>query len=122
MNPDVSMRELGAGSKERYDNVFALIASGKILECSEGELTEHLGSLSVFHAANVGQDQTAAALLLHNLLLSTAVYRVSESVARSHETMIEIDKSNRRTNKLVIILAVIAILVGLLQVWAQLSH
>lgn len=116
------MREIGAGSKERYDKVFRLIASGKIFECSEAELTDHLGALCVFHAPNVGQDQTAAAVLLQNLLLTRAISRVSESVERSRETMVTIDRSNRRLGCLVLILAVAAIVVALAQLWAQLCR
>lgn len=102
------MVELGAGSQENYQQVFTLLRSGKIFACSEAELAQHLKSLCVYHAPNVGQDQTAAAILLQHLLLSSTILRIS--------------KSNQRMNILVVILAVIAILVGVVQVWAQLRH
>ena len=72
--------EMGLGNAERYEQVFEVIESGKIVGCAEAELIEHAKSLCVFHSHHVGQDQTSAALLLHHLLLSKSVSRVADSV------------------------------------------
>ncbi len=121
MDADKPLRDLGVGSQEAYTQVFNAIRCRKVFEASEPELEEYLRSLCDFHAGNVGQDQTSASLLLHHLLLCKALSRVSEGVEQSRQTMLTIDQSNRRTNTLVVALAIIAICVGLLQVWAQLG-
>lgn len=85
---------IGVGS-EKYNAVFTAIETGEIEKFDQSKLVEAARILAAFHSHHVGQDQTAAALLIHNLQLA--------------RTMEHIDRSNRFVQWLVIALAIIAI-------------
>ncbi len=64
---DKPLSELGVGAREKYEAAFAAIHSGVILKDDETKLAEHARALVSYHFKHVGQDQLAAALLIHNL-------------------------------------------------------
>ena len=100
---------LGLDPKQRYEGVFKSVEDGSITALTNEQLVEAARSLATYHFNHAGQDQQAAALLIHSMLLERTVRDVEK-------TMIKIDQSNAATQKLVIILAFVAIGVGILQV------
>lgn len=90
-------------TEEKYDAVFDDIESGEIEKFSRTKLLEAARVLAAFHSHHVGQDQTAAALLIHNLQIA--------------HTLKEIDRTNRCLQWLIIVLAVAAVSVGILQLY-----
>ncbi len=100
---------LGFGDAERYEQVFKRIADGSIIGVTNEELIEAARSLATYHFNHVGQDQEAAALLIHSMLLE-------RTVRDMEKTMIKIDQSNAATQRLVVILTVVALGIGVLQV------
>jgi hypothetical protein len=93
---------IGVGP-EKYNAVFKAIETGEIQRYDEPRLLEAARILAAFHSHHVGQDQTAAALLIHNLQIA--------------HTMKAIESSNRRLQVFVTILAVVALVVGVLQTY-----
>jgi hypothetical protein len=100
---------LGLGERERYLAVFKKIEDGSITALSNDGLIEAARVLSTYHAEGAGQDQAAAALLVHSMLLERTVKEVEK-------TMLKIDQSNAATQRLVVVLSIIAIGVGVAQV------
>ena len=80
---------------ENYNAVFTNIESGAIEKFDPHELLEAARVLAAFHSHHVGQDQTAAALLIHNLQIP--------------HTLRGIDRSNRRVQHFVLFLSVITL-------------
>lgn len=64
--------KLNLGVREKYEAAFGAIHSGSILSATEAELADHARALSSYHFEHIGQDQLAAALLIHGLQLSLA--------------------------------------------------
>jgi hypothetical protein len=90
---------LGVGA-EKYNAVFTAIESGEIESFDRTKLLESARVLAAFHSRHVAQDQTAAALLIHNLQIA--------------HTLQEIDRTNRRLQLFVTILGVVTLVVGCL--------
>lgn len=103
---------LGLGGPERYAAVFKRIEDGSITTLSNQELVEAARTLATYHFNHVGQDQEAAALLIHSMLLERTVRDVEQ-------TMVKIDRSNAATQRLVVILTYLALGIGLLQILLQ---
>ena len=93
---------MGVGA-EKYNAVFKAIETGEIEKFDQPQLLEAARVLTAFHSHHVGQDQTAAALLIHNLQIA--------------KTLKEIDRSNSYTQRLVILLSVVTLIVGALQTY-----
>jgi hypothetical protein len=85
----------------RYQAVFKAIESDAILEASPDDLMRHAKALCVFHFDHQAQDQTAAALFIHGMILSR--------IAERFETV------SKKTTRLVIVLTCVAVVAGLIQ-------
>jgi hypothetical protein len=78
--------ELNLGVPEKYEAVFSAIHSGNIFSATEAELAVHTRALASYHSEHAGQDQLAAALLIHGLQLS----RASAKIDRKTNTLIRL--------------------------------
>jgi hypothetical protein len=93
---------MGVGA-DKYHAVFEAIKTGEIEEFDQPKLLAAARALAAYHFDHVAQDQTAAALLVHNLQIA--------------HTLKEIDRSNRCVQMWVIVLAAVTLLVGCLQTY-----
>ncbi len=85
---DIKLSDLGVGSWEKYQTAFAAIKSDKILDADEAELANHARALATYHVDHKGEDQAAAALLIHNLQFKRISERISAQAERQTEIVI----------------------------------
>lgn len=93
---------MGVGA-EKYQAVFKAIETGEVEKFDQTQLLAAARALAAYHFKHVAQDQTAAALLIHNLQIAN--------------TLKEIDRSNRCVQAWVIVLAAVTLIVGCLQTY-----
>lgn len=70
--------KLNLGVHEKYEATFSAIRSGSIFSATEKELADHARALASYHSEHAGQDQFAAALLIHGLQLSFASTKIDQ--------------------------------------------